>query len=126
MQIVIVLSASSHATDVAAAYALGANAFLTKPAEIAKLVEMVRAIGDFWLKQNIGPAPRAPVALSSIPPAAEAFRISVRVEANDAAVPALLDRQRVSFESSAQICAIGSDRGTPRRPQIFPHLFGVR
>ena len=53
--IVILLTASAADTDVATAYRLGANAFLTKPSQASKLVEMVKAIKDFWLTHNTLP-----------------------------------------------------------------------
>jgi CheY-like chemotaxis protein len=72
--VVIILSASAENTDVAAAYRLGANAFLTKPAEANKLESIVKAIKDFWLMHNVLPqelpmekqeAPRLPTRLGS-------------------------------------------------------------
>jgi CheY-like chemotaxis protein len=53
--VVIILSASAEEEDIATAYALGANAFLTKPSEAGKLEGMVRAIKDFWLTHNTLP-----------------------------------------------------------------------
>jgi len=53
--IVIMLTASAEDEDIASAYRLGANAFLTKPSKASGLVEMVRAIKDFWLTQNTLP-----------------------------------------------------------------------
>jgi len=53
--VVIVLTASAEDEDIATAYRLGANAFLTKPSEASKLEEMVRAIKDFWLTHNMLP-----------------------------------------------------------------------
>jgi len=53
--VVIILSASAEDTDIAAAYQLGANAFLTKPSEASKLEGLVMAIKDFWLTQNVLP-----------------------------------------------------------------------
>jgi CheY-like chemotaxis protein len=53
--IVVVLSSSREEADIAAAYRLGANAYLVKPAEASKLGDMVRAIKDFWLTQNTPP-----------------------------------------------------------------------
>ncbi|MDB6023555.1 MAG: two-component system response regulator [Pedosphaera sp.] len=50
--VVILLTASAEDADIAAAYRLGANAFLTKPSEAAKLDDMVKAIKDFWLNHN--------------------------------------------------------------------------
>ena len=53
--VVVVLSASGQATDLAAAYNLGANGYLVKPSQSIKLEEMVRAINSFWLTQNSFP-----------------------------------------------------------------------
>ena len=53
--VVIVLTASAEDSDIATAYRLGANAFLTKPLEPNKLEEMVQAIKDFWLTHNTLP-----------------------------------------------------------------------
>src|ERR1022692_267850 len=46
------LTASAENADIAAAYRLGANAFLTKPPESGKLEDMAKAIKDFWLTHN--------------------------------------------------------------------------
>src|ERR1051325_3115842 len=53
--VVIMLTASAEDADVAAAYRLGANAFLTKPSESSKLEGMIKAIKDFWLTHNTLP-----------------------------------------------------------------------
>jgi two-component system response regulator len=53
--VVIILTASAEEEDVASAYRLGANAFLTKPSEASKLQDIVRAIKDFWLTHNTLP-----------------------------------------------------------------------
>src|ERR1035438_8663437 len=47
--IVLLLTASAEDADIATAYRLGANAFLTKPSKAGTLVEMATAIKDFWL-----------------------------------------------------------------------------
>lgn len=52
---VLILTASAEDTDISAAYALGANAFLTKPSEASKLEDMVKAIKEFWLTHNMLP-----------------------------------------------------------------------
>ena len=52
---VVMLSASAEAADIATAYRLGANAFLTKPSEENKFVDMAKAIKDFWLTHNTLP-----------------------------------------------------------------------
>ncbi len=51
--IIIILSSSGNATDVSSAYALGANAYLTKPSNFDGLVKMVGSIADFWLSHNV-------------------------------------------------------------------------
>ncbi|MCB1955585.1 MAG: response regulator [Rhodocyclaceae bacterium] len=48
---VIVLTTSSSPTDVNAAYAAGAAAFVTKPADIDGLADLLCAIDQFWLQQ---------------------------------------------------------------------------
>ena len=53
--VVILLTASGEEADIASAYRLGANAFLIKPPEANKLVEMAKAIKDFWLTHNTLP-----------------------------------------------------------------------
>jgi len=53
--VVLMLTASAEDADIATAYRLGANAFLTKPSKANKLEEMARAIKDFWLTQNTLP-----------------------------------------------------------------------
>ncbi len=50
--VVVILTASGEDEDIAAAYRLGANAFLVKPSQASKLVEMAKAIKDFWLTHN--------------------------------------------------------------------------
>ena len=54
--IVIILSSSRQDDDVEAAYRLGANAYLVKPADVSDLERMVRAINDFWLGENTPPS----------------------------------------------------------------------
>jgi len=52
---VLMLTASGEDADIATAYHLGANAFLTKPCEASKFQEMVKAIKEFWLTHNTLP-----------------------------------------------------------------------
>ncbi|WP_375448431.1 response regulator [uncultured Fibrella sp.] len=47
---VVVLTTSEEPDDINRSYALGANAFLTKPAGHADLRTMVLQLRDFWLK----------------------------------------------------------------------------
>ena len=53
--VVIILTASAEPSDIAAAYRLGANAFLIKPAGSHNLDAMVKALSDFWIAHNTGP-----------------------------------------------------------------------
>lgn len=53
--VVILLTASAEDADIAEAYHLGANAFLTKPTKSSKLVGIAKAIKDFWLTHNTLP-----------------------------------------------------------------------
>ena len=54
--VVLILSASKNDADVEEAYRLGANAYLVKPSDVGHLCELVAAIQDFWLRQNIAPS----------------------------------------------------------------------
>ncbi len=44
----LMLTTSQRAEDVAAAYALGANAFITKPIRFARFVEVIRELAQYW------------------------------------------------------------------------------
>jgi chemotaxis family two-component system response regulator Rcp1 len=46
---VVVLTSSGATTDVSSAYALRANAYVTKPLGLEQFMETVRAIETFWL-----------------------------------------------------------------------------
>lgn len=46
---VVVLTSSERTADVDRAFDLGANAYLVKPVDLERLVEMVRTIDAFWL-----------------------------------------------------------------------------
>ena len=52
---VVILTSSENEADIAAAYRLGANAYLVKPNELGKLVEVAKAVKDFWLTLNRPP-----------------------------------------------------------------------
>jgi chemotaxis family two-component system response regulator Rcp1 len=54
---VIVLSTSSRPQDVTQAYAAGANAYVEKPQEFDRLVELLRQIQRFWLETALLPTP---------------------------------------------------------------------
>ncbi len=46
---VVVLSTSKSVEDVRSSYELHANAFVTKPAELERFLDVVRQVGDFFL-----------------------------------------------------------------------------
>ena len=50
--VVCVFTSSNHHEDVNNAYDLGANSYLVKPVGFEALVEMIRAINDYWLRVN--------------------------------------------------------------------------
>ena len=52
---VIVLTSSSHQSDVTRAYDLGANSFLVKPLAFEALVDLAKGINQYWLSLNQGP-----------------------------------------------------------------------
>jgi len=47
---VVVLTTSKADTDINGLYDLGANSFITKPFQFDALVNVMRTIGDYWLK----------------------------------------------------------------------------
>ena len=49
---VVILSSSNHDVDLKRAYELGANSYLIKPVSFDSLVEIVRAVHDYWLRLN--------------------------------------------------------------------------
>jgi len=49
---VIILTSSMQEDDICRSYHHGANAYLVKPSDPEALQIMVKAIHDFWLKQN--------------------------------------------------------------------------
>ena len=48
---VVVFSTSGTDQDVSECYALGANAFLTKPVDLKEFLDCIRTIGHFWLEK---------------------------------------------------------------------------
>lgn len=53
---VLLLSASTYDADVQAAYLVGANGYLVKPASYEASVAMAKAVKDYWLTFNRSPA----------------------------------------------------------------------
>jgi CheY-like chemotaxis protein len=49
---VVVLSSSESEDDIAAAYELGANAYLVKPSDTSELPDIAKTVKDFWLTRN--------------------------------------------------------------------------
>ena len=49
---VVVMTSSVQDSDLHRAYQEGANAYLVKPSSHTELIEMVKAIKDFWLTHN--------------------------------------------------------------------------
>ena len=61
---VVVLSSSSEPGDVASAYGLRANCYVTKPPGLTQYLATVRAIEQFWLEVAAPPPRRAHSSLS--------------------------------------------------------------
>lgn len=53
---VVMLTSSQETSDVNQAYALGANSYLVKPANFARLVDMINRLKEYcsFTKQNVG------------------------------------------------------------------------
>jgi CheY-like chemotaxis protein len=47
---IVVMTSSEAETDIAKAYQMKANAYVVKPVDLDKFVELMRKIGDFWLR----------------------------------------------------------------------------
>jgi CheY-like chemotaxis protein len=56
----VVLTSSTAHSDVTAAHALGAAAYLVKPVDIHELRAMAKALSDFWRHAVIPPRPSGP------------------------------------------------------------------
>ncbi|MBI2830249.1 MAG: response regulator [Chloroflexi bacterium] len=52
---VVILTASREEVDIANSYALGANAYVSKPVDFDEFTEVVRQLGLFWLDINEPP-----------------------------------------------------------------------
>lgn len=61
---VVVLTTSEKESDIARAYDLNANAYLVKPVDFTKFLDLMRDLGFFWLAWNRPPDP------SDVPPEA--------------------------------------------------------
>jgi two-component system response regulator len=57
---VVVLTSSNADRDIADAYALQANCYVTKPVDLDQFIAVIRAIEHFWFAVvKLPPAPRA-------------------------------------------------------------------
>jgi CheY-like chemotaxis protein len=45
---VVIFTSSDAERDIAAAYALGANCYVTKPVDLDRFIAVVRSIEEFW------------------------------------------------------------------------------
>jgi CheY-like chemotaxis protein len=54
---VLLLSASTFDADVKAAYLLGANGYLVKPSTFEEMLQVAKAIRDYWLSVNRAAGP---------------------------------------------------------------------
>ena len=52
---VVVLTSSSHPSDVTSSYRLGCNSYVRKPVDFARFLDMVRYLGTYWLELNEPP-----------------------------------------------------------------------
>jgi CheY-like chemotaxis protein len=50
--LVVVLTSSQQDSDVTATYRLGGNSYLIKPPNREKLHELVKSLGEYWIKHN--------------------------------------------------------------------------
>jgi len=58
---VVVVTSSREEPDLAAAYELGANAYVVKPVDFQQFADAVRQIGAFWAVLNEPPPSKLPV-----------------------------------------------------------------
>jgi CheY-like chemotaxis protein len=49
---VVVLTSSSHPSDVVSSYRLGCNSYVRKPVDFTRFLEVVRQLGTYWLDVN--------------------------------------------------------------------------
>lgn len=67
---IVVLTSSEQESDIAAAYRLGAAAFLVKPSQPDEMRELLRTLEMFWLRYNRLPAAALDTGARSSPPSA--------------------------------------------------------
>jgi CheY-like chemotaxis protein len=52
---IVMLTSSNQPQEINLAYDLGANSYLVKPGSMHELVELAKAVENYWLKVNIKP-----------------------------------------------------------------------
>lgn len=52
---IAILTSSENSRDIKRAYELGVNSYLIKPVDFEALQALVRDLGKYWIKLNIGP-----------------------------------------------------------------------
>ncbi len=52
---VVVLSSSSHESDLRRSYQLGVNSYVVKPVDFDQYIETVKGLGEYWLLLNEWP-----------------------------------------------------------------------
>jgi len=67
---VIILTSSYYGAEIERAYDIGANSFLTKPADFQEYVAALKHVGEYWLSKNIflepGPFVVAPAQVEKV------------------------------------------------------------
>ncbi len=72
---VLVMTSSQADEDIAQAYALNANCYITKPGDLSEYISVVRAIEDFWFLTATLPEP-APANRDPAAPSETAVRVA--------------------------------------------------
>jgi CheY-like chemotaxis protein len=54
---IVIMTSSDQDRDIAEAYDLGVNGFVTKPVQLGEFSSAVSSIGRFWLETNRSPTP---------------------------------------------------------------------
>lgn len=68
---VVMLTSSDDIKDVNQAYQLGANSFLTKPADLDEFFEIARALSGYWLWMDQAPKALRPPLFAPLNPEAD-------------------------------------------------------
>lgn len=63
--LVIAMSSCRAQVDIDRAYELGVHSYLMKPKRWEDMIELIRALGEYWLRHNARPNSRADLAVST-------------------------------------------------------------